>query len=165
MATRKIYQSIGYIRLDLNISYKGVMKKFEFTNGQKLPIKRCGIYITDIPFEQEALETNPQFGKMYKLVSESEVFEVKKEKTDKEVINELKETNLKLMSELEKTETKPEEPKVEQIIAKDVVNAQQAKEFLLTNYPDEYDAKKLPNKTTILARAKDKNVIFPNWKI
>lgn len=163
---RKIYECIGYLKLSLTINVGDESKNIEFTGGGNYPKPSNGRYVTENKKIQDVLEESENFGNWYKLVYVDNVSlepEVKKPSAE-EQLEQLKKENERLSSELMKTEKPKEEEKERNFkVVTEVYNAQQAKEYLINEYPEEFATKNLPNKVTILKRAAEKGISFVDW--
>lgn len=164
----KVYEVQGYLNLQKEIEVDGKIVAVNFTGGHRYPHK-SGTYATDDKKIQKALEARPEFKVEYKLVQVGNKKLNKSEQTTSinERVMELEKENerlQKLVSELNaqlQTKSDTEKPK-ELKIVHDVVNAQQAKEYLVKEFNHNPD--KLKNKMIILQAAKKYSVSFPDWK-
>lgn len=161
---RKIYESIGYLKLSLNIKVDGESKYIEFAGGASHPVQMFGRFVTENQKIQEVLEGSENFNKMYKLVFVDNISLIPEEKKEsiEEKYEALLKENQRLMSDAEK-KVEPEKEDGELTVIKDVFNAQQGRDKLIELFPDEFNTRNLPNAKTIQKRAREKNIVFIDW--
>lgn len=165
----KTYQGIGYLNFVFEMVVDRNLVKIPFTGGRRAPNYLPGMFTTDDKDIQNALEKNKDYNKLYKLVEvDGKVLSkgAPSYTLDERLVkleNENKEWQKKY-SELEAEYRALKEDKISEGETKevpDIVNAQQAKEYLIKNG---VDGEKLKNKMLILNSAKKLNITFPDWK-
>jgi len=141
----------------INIGEKS--KEILFVGGRRYPQRSPGTFTTDDKEIQKALEEDKRFNVSYKLMEN----ELPKPPTETERISKLEQENTDLRKENKELQEKLEklEGKKDEISVPEVMNAQQAREYLVKNF--EQDPAKLKNKLAITAAAKKLNVVFPDW--
>ena len=165
----KTYQCIGYTTLEHRVVIDGVKVTIEFKGGGNYPRKTFGIYSTDDKAIQKALESSRSFKTLYRIIRDNdELFgDETPQLTHKEQVVKLQQENADLKAEiniLKAALKEVEDAKIPKdvIAVKEVFNAQQAKEYLAENF-EELEIKNLPNKATVLKRAEERNICFPDW--
>ena len=180
----KTYQSKKFINRTININVDGKERSVTFTGGMMYPRKVCGVYTTTSAKEQAAIESHPGFGSNFILISEEKQKKEEIKPIDlviesvDEIQEEVEETTEEITEEVieetveneeieddntdEVTEEVQEESGVKEVF--EVEKVQDAKNYLMEKYPDEFTHRQLANKTMILNAAKDKDISFPNIK-
>lgn len=138
MSKQKIYISKQYLEYHTEViieeNGEKVKKRIDFMGGQRMPRRIHGRFITDDPKIQEALESHPGF---------KEKFDLQGKPASK----------------------KPVKKKDDPVVVKEITLVNEAKDFL-TDKENNFDVKlsELPNKETILKKAEELNIEFPNLK-
>jgi hypothetical protein len=130
----KVYEA-NCLKLIKFVKISGKSIECPFVNGIRTPLPIGGRYGTRFIEIQECLEKSPDFGKKFKLISTEEP---KKEET--------------------------EETKIQITPIGGITNGQQAKEYIIRNYPGT-TFRVLANKQMILQFAKEHNIEFTDWPV
>jgi len=164
----KVYKVQGYLNLLKEIEVGDKIVAVNFTGGHRYPHK-SGTYATKDKEIQKALESRPEFKSEYILVQVGEKKLTKDEQTKpiSERVVELQKENERLQKQVSELnaqlQIKNAVPVPKEVKAiPDVVNAQQAKDYIVKEFNHNPD--KLKNKMIILQAAKKYNISFPDWK-
>jgi len=163
----KKYEVVGYINLTTQIKVEDKFIEIIFGGGNTYPLRR-GIYTTEKPKIQKALEKAKDFNKKYKLVQINNrvLSKVEAEKPIDEQIIELKKEREELHKEISSLKAQLDLRKLTKntigTSVPDIVNGQQAKDYLVKQF--KCDADKLKNKMLIQQEMKRRNILFPDWK-
>lgn len=163
----KKYEVVGYINLTTQIKVEDKFIEIIFGGGNTYPLRR-GIYTTENPKIQKALEKAKDFNKKYKLVQINNrvLSKVEAEKPIDEQIIELKKEREELHKEISSLKAQLDLRKLTKntigTSVPDIVNGQQAKDYLVKQF--KCDADKLKNKMLIQQEMKRRNILFPDWK-
>lgn len=154
----KKYES-NYDEESLVLHIDGKDTRIEFKGGGRYPFKHGGVYITENPKIQNALEARRDYGRRFRVV-DSYMTRSEQEKQNREVLDDL--------AKLPTKKAEPQEP-IRKIVESsiktvdEVKNAIEARDYILKNFPGTV-FKEVQSKTLILDFAKTHNVTFPNWK-
>lgn len=173
----KTYESIGILNRYISAHIDGRDVSISFRNGTSSPRAIQGHYTTSDHKIQEYLETSGNFNKKYRLVAVVMTAEEKLSATDPqddmatghELPNVDKTDDDKAsMSVPEETdEDILAEPTTKQpfplIVGEEVVNGQQARNYLIKNFKD-LTFRQVINNAQIIAEAKARGVQFTHWE-
>lgn len=166
----KTYQCIGNLGYIFQLPINETLMDIRFVGGRRYPNIEPGKFSTDDKDIQKALENNPNYDVTYNLVQVGEKVLAKGEPVislDERLVKLETENKAyqKEVSELKaelKALTDAPEPDngIKEVF--DVVNAQQAKEYIVKHFG--HDPQKLNKKMIIMNAAKKYKVTFPDWK-
>lgn len=180
----KTYETIGVLNRYTHANIDGREIAISFINGTEAPRKIQGRFTTKDPKIQQWIETSGNFNVKYRLVSSVPIAEDKKviidpdddkakvvtpvgvavhddlamsvpEETDEDITPE------EVFTEPEITE--PPDFNVPVIVGDEVVNGQQARNYLMEHFKD-LTFRQVGNNAQIIAEAKAHNVQFTAWE-
>jgi hypothetical protein len=181
MATKTIkkYQLLKGFQLATGFLVNGKLTPVTFQHGIRKPYLMRGMYSTDDPAMQEAIETDAGFNVDFCLIH-SDTGDVIPEEVVPEVPQEnIPETTEDLPSDVSLTEETPaletevvpeqeEEPAAPEtenipvgpVDYPEVTNIQEARQKMFDLFPGVYKPANLPNKKAVLNKAKENNITF-----
>jgi hypothetical protein len=183
----KTYETIGILNRHTSANIDGIDVPIHFINGTESPRKIQGRFTTKDPKVQAWIENSGNFNKKYRLVStvplpsdatiKPPIMHTESVDDDKALhaVPPAPSTEDDLGNATpeepevpeEPIEIKPEpEPSTPNIIAvgDEVVNGQQARNYLMEHYKNELNFRQVQNNTQIIAEAKARNIQFTQWE-
>jgi len=164
--TIKKYQLLKGFQLMQFYNINGKVVAVTFSHGIRHPYLIRGMFITDVPELQEAIESDNGFGTIFHEVVPEEIpEEAIQEDIPQKAPEKKKAAKDTPASEPEDvSDIGPDPAEGDPVDYPDVSNLQEARQKMFDLFPGEFKPANLPNKPAVLNKAKAKNITFSKLK-